>query len=226
MTSRADDLDAAALTLLDEAFAAPAEERRAIIIEKTEANPDLRERTLALFETAFDDDAPITGGGLRILDETLAPDIVGNYKIEREIGRGGMGAVYLGRRIAGDFDHAAAIKLVRLTGRSKVFSDRLRSERRLLAQLKHPNIAQLHDGGETEDGAPYFIMEYVDGAPLYDYLRTHEVDLSERLRIFAEICNAIAYAHRNLVIHRDLSPANVLISRDGAVKLIDFGISH
>jgi len=227
MTSRAETIDAAALALLDEAFDAPADERRAVILDRTKHDPELRERTLALFDTALDhDDAPITGGGLRILDETLAPDVIGNYRIEREIGRGGMGSVYLGRRIAGDFDHAAAIKLVRLTGRSKVFSDRLRSERRLLAQLKHPNIAQLHDGGETEDGAPYFIMEYVDGAPLYDYLRTHEADLAERLRIFTEVCSAIAYAHRNLVIHRDLSPANVLISRDGAAKLIDFGISH
>lgn len=227
MISRGDEIDAAALTLLDEAWGAPPESRRSFILEKTGADPALRDRALALLDAENDPDgAPLTGGGLRLLDEGFVPDVIGNYRIEREIGRGGMGAVYLARRIAGDFDHVAAIKIVRLTGRPKVFSERLRAERRMLAQLQHPNIAQLYDGGETGDGSPYFIMEYVEGSSLHDYLRTHRALLPERLKIFSEICRAIAYAHRNLVVHRDLSPANVLISNDGQAKLIDFGISH
>ena len=104
--------------------------------------------------------------------------------------------------------------------------ERFRRERQLLASLTHPNIAQLYDGGETEDGSPYFIMEYVDGLPLLDWAEEQRPSRGERQRLFGDICAAVAFAHRNLIVHRDLTPSNVLVTRDGLVKLIDFGIAR
>lgn len=220
-------LDARAMALADAALEAPAGARRAFVTAHSDGDAALRDRALSLLTLIEAEERSIvTGGGLAAFDDFATPERLGNYRIEREIGRGGMGAVYLGRREAADFEHVAAIKLVRLDGRAGKLSERLRSERRLLARLKHPHIAQFHDGGETEDGAPYFVMEYVEGAPLYRYLEERAPPLASRLKIFRDVCEAVAYAHRNLVIHRDLSPANILVTDDGVAKVIDFGVSH
>lgn len=220
MTVADDRLEGRALALLEEALEQAEEARAAFVTARANGDGALASRTLALLDVAVLGDF-VTGGGAAAAYETLVPAEAGNYHIEREIGRGGMGAVYLGRRKAGDFDHVAAVKIVR---RSAALSERLRAERRLLAGLRHPNIAQLYDGGETPDGAPYFIMEYVDGQPLHAWLEG-EPPLKDRLAVFKGACAGVAYAHRNLIVHRDLTPANILVNAEGAAKIIDFGIS-
>ena len=220
MAASDDALEEAALALLEEALDQPEQGQRAFVTARAGADEKLRLRTLTLLEVAAADDL-VTGGGAAAAFDAAAPKEIGNYRIEREIGRGGMGAVYLGRRKSGDFDHVAAVKIVR---RSPALSERLRSERRLLAGLRHPNIAQLYDGGETQDGAPYFIMEYVDGVPLRAWLE-RDPPLKNRLAVFEGACEGVAYAHRNLVVHRDLTPANILVAADGAAKIVDFGVS-
>ncbi len=219
-----DRIEALALALLEDALDLPEERRRDFVTGRADADEAVRTRTLALLSAA-DTGASLTGGGLAAAVDAAQPDEIGNYRIEREIGRGGMGAVYLGRRKGGDFEHAAAVKVVRGAGRSASLALRLRAERQMLARLRHPNIAQLYDGGETAEGAPYFIMEYVDGEPLCDWL-SRAPALPERLRVFRDVCEGVAFAHRNLVVHRDLSPANILVSRDGLAKIVDFGISQ
>ncbi|CAM2064715.1 Non-specific serine/threonine protein kinase [Sulfidibacter corallicola] len=149
---------------------------------------------------------------------------VGPYRIERELGRGGMGVVYLATR-EDDFQMRVAVKLVK----PGLDSDRLlrafHQERQILATLQHPCIAQLHDGGTTEDGRPYLVMEYVDGTPLSTYCREARLDLNDSLKLFGKICRAVSFAHQKLIIHRDLKSSNVMITRDGEPKLLDFGIA-
>ncbi|MAW80149.1 MAG: hypothetical protein CMI63_07915 [Parvularcula sp.] len=227
MTSSDDRLEARALRLFDDALDQPSEEREQWIMEQTARDPELRKRVMSLLWADETDSSLVTGGALDWFDEAedKSPERVGRYRITRLLGRGGMGAVWLGEREAGDFDHRVAVKVVRGLARSPKLAERLRYERQTLAALQHPNIAQLFDGGETEKGEPYFVMEYVDGAPLGDALEKAP-DKKERLRIFRDICEAVEYAHQQLIVHRDLSPANILITEDGRVKLIDFGISR
>ncbi|WP_428410073.1 protein kinase domain-containing protein [Hyphococcus sp.] len=228
MTGSDDRLEAAALRLFEDALDQPSEEREQWIMDQTASDPALRKRVMSLlWADETDDSSLVTGGALDWFrdEEDRSPRKVGQYRVVRLLGRGGMGAVWLGERAAGDFDHRVAIKVVRGVARSAKLAERLRYERQTLAALQHPNIAQLFDGGETEDGEPYFIMEYVDGAPLGDWLEK-KPDKKERLRIFRDVCRAVEYAHQQLIVHRDLSPANILITEDGRVKLIDFGISR
>jgi len=151
--------------------------------------------------------------------------VLGSYRLEEVIGTGGMGAVYIARRVDGDFDRRVALKLVRQVSASADVSERFRRERRILALLVHPNIARLYDGGLAPDGSPYLVMEYVDGQPLHTYCREQGASVEERLRLFLDIGSAVSDAHRNLVVHRDLKPSNILVTRDGVVKLLDFGIA-
>lgn len=228
MTSQDNDFEARALTLAEAALERPDSERSNYIYAQAHGEPALQRRALKLLAEAENDEADdfATGGGATLLEGLARPERVGTYIIEDEIGRGGMGIVYLGRRDGVDFEHKAAIKLVSERHSDGKLTARLLSERRLLARLKHPHIAQFYDGGEAEDGRPYFIMEYVDGEPLQSFLKETQANLEDRLRIFSEICSGVAYAHHNLIIHRDLSSANILISKDGAAKIIDFGVSH
>ncbi|HSS52911.1 MAG TPA: serine/threonine-protein kinase, partial [Thermoanaerobaculia bacterium] len=147
---------------------------------------------------------------------------VGPYQVVREIGRGGMGAVYLAVRADEEFDQRVALKLVG-TGSAAEIVRRFRAERQILAHLDHPNIAKLLDGGTAEDGRPYFVMEYVEGRPIDEVAGS--LPLRERLALFREVCAAVHFAHQNLVVHRDLKPANVLVTADGVPKLLDFGIA-
>jgi serine/threonine-protein kinase len=151
---------------------------------------------------------------------------VGPWKLVRELGHGGMGAVYLGERVDGDFHQRAAIKLVRPGWDAGDLQRRFRAERRILAGLEHPQIARLIDGGETADGKPYLAMEYVDGQPLCAYCDEGRLPIAERLRLFLLACAAVAHAHRNLVVHRDIKPSNILVSASGELKLLDFGIAR
>ena len=150
---------------------------------------------------------------------------VGAYRLVREIGRGGMGAVYLAVRADEEFRQRVAIKLVKRGMDTDFVIRRFRNERQLLAALNHPNIARLLDGGATDDGLPYFVMEYIDGLPIHRYCDTHRLTIVERLKMFRQVCAAVAYAHEHQVIHRDIKPGNILVTEDGTPKLLDFGIA-
>jgi eukaryotic-like serine/threonine-protein kinase len=150
---------------------------------------------------------------------------LGSYRIEREIGRGGMGAVYEASRADNEFNKRAAIKLVKRGMDTDFVLRRFRKERQILAALDHPHIAGLLDGGTTEDGLPYFVMEYIEGQPLYSYCDNNKLNITERLKLFRAICDAVHYAHQKQVVHRDIKPSNVLVTSEGTVKLLDFGIA-
>jgi len=213
-----------------------------------ELAPDERERALA--ELCADDDelrAEVAGllqahaeaaGFLEsppfvtgvIDDESLpSPDFtgrrIGPYELQREIGRGGMSAVYLAARVDDEYRSQVAVKLVWPSSDTEEVIRRFRQERQILADLDHPNIARLLDGGTTDDGWPYIVMEYIEGQPITTYCREHRLSINERLKLFQTVCAAVHYAHRNLVIHRDLKPSNILVTEDGQVKLLDFGIA-
>lgn len=147
------------------------------------------------------------------------------YRLVRELGSGGMGAVWLAERADGEYSASVAIKLVRGGFASPEVEHRFRVERQILADLAHPNIARLIDGGTAPDGMPYIVMEYVDGQPFTSWARTAKLDLAQRLRLFRTVCDAVQHAHRSLIVHRDLKPSNILITPDGVPKLVDFGIA-
>jgi eukaryotic-like serine/threonine-protein kinase len=150
---------------------------------------------------------------------------LGNYKIIKEIGAGGMGVVYLAAREDEQFRKRVAIKLVKRGLDTEDVLRRFRNERQILASLHHPHIASLFDGGTSGDGLPFFVMEYIEGSPLLQYCDEHQLAINERLDLFKTICSAVQHAHQNLVIHRDLKPSNILITHDGEVKLLDFGVA-
>jgi serine/threonine-protein kinase len=151
--------------------------------------------------------------------------MVGRYRLIERIGRGGMGTVWRAERADGQFEQQVALKLVKRGMDSEEILDRFLRERQILARLEHPGIARLLDGGVSEDGRPYFVMEYVAGEPITLHCDRRRLPIEERLRLFVEACRAVQYAHRNLVVHRDLKPANVLVTEESQVKLLDFGIA-
>lgn len=150
---------------------------------------------------------------------------IGAYELVALIGQGGMGEVYRARRVDSQYEKEVAIKLVPAGYPASHVLERMRAERQILATLEHPNIARLIDGGATEQGLPYLIMELVDGEPLDRYCEQRSLSVRERLRLFLDVCSAVGYAHQRLVVHRDLKPGNILVTADGAVKLLDFGIA-
>lgn len=159
-------------------------------------------------------------------DESLqAGRQIGAYKILKEIGRGGMGAVYLAARADEQFQKRVAIKLIKRGMDTDQVLQRFRNERQILAGFDHPNVARLLDGGSTEDGVPYFVMEYVEGSTIHQFCDEKGLNITERLRLFRQVCAAVDYAHRNLVVHRDIKPSNILVTAEGVPKLLDFGIA-
>ncbi len=219
-----DRLERETLFLFEAMLELPEADRDAFLAERTEGRPDLAARLAAMREA--DRRAGLqTGAAVDALEEEAPPERIGAYRIVERIGRGGMGAVYRGERMTGDFAHVAAIKVIKAGLLSEGLVERFERERQTLAALRHPHIAQLYDGGETESGSPYIVMEFVDGEPLLAWIEAHAPDRETRCRLFAEICGAVAFANRNLIVHRDLTPANVLVTAEGSVKLIDFGIA-
>lgn len=150
---------------------------------------------------------------------------VGPYRVQKVLGRGGMGAVFLAVRDDDQFRKNVALKLLRFDADDPALAARFRNERQILAALDHPNIAVLYDGGSTDEGLPYLVMEYVDGQMVTEYCRSQDLSIAARLQIFIRICDAVQYAHQKLIVHRDLKPGNILVTREGAPKLLDFGIA-
>ena len=150
----------------------------------------------------------------------------GQYRIVREIGHGGMGAVFLAERADGAFDHQVAIKIIRHSLADSGLERRFRRERQILASLTHPGIARLLDGGMTPDGEPYFVMEYIEGEALPAFASRMRLDVDRRLALFQQVCAAVAYAHRTLIVHGDLKPSNILVTGDEQAKLLDFGLAR
>jgi hypothetical protein len=160
--------------------------------------------------------------------EELIPDgtvgmRLGAWRITRLLGRGGMGEVYEAIRADGNFEQRVAIKLLQREAAAQM--ERFQAERQILARLEHPGIARLYDGGVTEDGRPFMTMEFVEGRSITDYCQITQATFEQRLALFLQVCDAVAYAHRNLVVHRDLKPSNILVTPNGTVKLLDFGIA-
>ncbi|ODU23001.1 MAG: hypothetical protein ABS87_00025 [Sphingomonas sp. SCN 67-18] len=213
------------LRLLDDALERSPDEREAWIVSHA---PDetVRDRALSLLRAGAGETGFRTGLGARHVDDGPVPERIGAYRITGVIGQGGMGTVYHGERDSGDFDLSVAIKLIRPGVLTDALVDRFRRERQTLASLSHPFIARLFDGGDTVEGQPYIVMELVDGVPLDRWIRDHGPDIATRLKLFIDICSAVAFAHQNLVVHRDITPSNVLVTAQGVAKLIDFGIAR
>ena len=161
---------------------------------------------------------------LESLEEFPAPGLrCGPYRLDRLLGRGGVGEVFLAERADGQIEQSVAIKLLCRGVPRPLLRSRFLQERQILARLQHPGIAHLLDVGETAEGRPYLVLDYIDGVPIDVYSR--ELELRAKLRLFLKVCDAVAYAHRNLIIHRDIKPSNILVDAAGQPKLLDFGIA-
>ena len=208
----------------------PAVERTRWLDRECAGDGDLRtqaESMLALDDVAEDELNAIIEGAASSLfrPEPIEGSHFGAWRIEREIGRGGMGAVYLALRDGADFEKLVAIKVIKRGVNTAAVLSRFLDERRILASLDHPYIARLIDGDTSPDGHPYFIMEFVDGVSITDYCLRRPLTIRQRCELFRRVCEPVSYAHGKLVIHRDLKPANILITSDGTPRLLDFGIA-
>jgi serine/threonine protein kinase/tetratricopeptide (TPR) repeat protein len=194
------------------------------------ADTDLRttvESLLAMESKAEQlDTAVLPGSALWADPPEKPPAQIGPYTILNEIGRGGMGVVYLADRADGEYRKRVAIKLITSARRDSNSDQRFRRERQILAQLEHPGIARLLDGGATPSGQPYLVMEYVEGPPLLAWCEQRNLSVPSRLLLFLSVCDAVAYAHQNLIVHRDLKPGNILVTTVGDPKLLDFGLAR
>jgi serine/threonine protein kinase len=216
-------------SIFHEASSLSEDKRGALLELRCNGDTELRRRVEALLE-ASDQEAqliefhnPSREGSSDLLDDDSFDSSVGArmgaYQIEKLLGRGGMGAVYLAYRADGEFDQKVAVKIIGLPFEIDVLRERFRQERQILAGLNHPNITRLLDGGVTSDGQLYLVMEYVDGVPIDQA----SGDINTKLDRFQEVCEAVKYAHQNLVVHRDLKPSNILVDAEGRTKLLDFG---
>lgn len=218
-------------SLLQAAFDLPQSERAAFLDRACAGDDEMRREIVSLLNAedragSFLNQSPIKRGTEEVSPATGAR--IGAYRIVREIGRGGMGAVYLAERADQQFAQRVAIKLIKRGMDTEEIINRFRYERQILASLNHPNIARLFDGGATEDGLPYFVMEYIEGEPLPDYCDRRKLGVADRLKLFLQVCAAVQHAHNNLIIHRDLKPGNIIVTEEGgreAPKLLDFGIA-
>jgi serine/threonine-protein kinase len=208
----------------------PAAEREAFVQASCDGDGALAAEVMALLAA---DQSPHSLLERRAVDAVgeLRPALpegtrVGSYRVLERVAVGGMGAVYLAERADGQFEQRVALKVIRRGMDSESSLARFHAERRILARLQHPNIARLIDGGLTGDGLPYFTMEYVDGRPITDYSDENRLSIEQRLELFQHVCASVQYAHGSLIVHRDLKPSNILVTRDGEVKLLDFGIAH
>ena len=213
--------------LVGDAQALPEAERRAFLVEQCQGDELLLKEALHLLGYAPDTDG--------FLNQAVLPEVggsplekgdrVGAFRILSPIGAGGMGDVYLAERADDTYEERVAVKVIRLAGGPSELRDRFLSERRLMAELRHPNIARLLDAGSLEDGRPYFVMELVDGEPIDLFCVRRGLSVRERLGLIIRVAEAVAHAHRHLVIHRDLKPGNIFVTQEGIPKLLDFGVA-
>ena len=219
----------AAGQLFEQARALPGGERTAFVERECAGNEELRSEVSSLLASH----RAVAGGFVQeriqraataFFEATAHPPRVGPYRLMRELGRGGMGTVFLAERDDDQYRANVAIKLVRPGMDTEFILARFRRERQTLARLQHPNISRLLDGGTTEHGLPYIVMEYIDGPTVTVFAGQAGLGLPERLALFRDLCSAVDYAHRNFIIHRDLKPGNILVGADGVPKLLDFGI--
>lgn len=214
--------------LFHEALELPAGERRGWLREVCGDDTEMFGEVESLLGSDADGAGRILEGKIEPAFTALlradTPERAGPYRLVRELGRGGMGTVYLGERDDDEYQTKVAIKLVRRGMDTGIILNRFYRERQTLARLQHPNIARLLDGGTTSEGEPYIVMEFIEGEKITDYCRQHELSTGRRLELFLDVCKAVDYAHRQFVVHRDLKPGNILVDRTGAVKLLDFGI--
>ncbi|MGV3710162.1 MAG: serine/threonine-protein kinase, partial [Gemmatimonas sp.] len=210
------------------------ENTRALLLNGPDVPPQIRREVQRMLGAAsrigerFEQPAMQSLGmtsGIDVPQPTLIGQRLGPYEVVRRIGQGGMGAVYEAVRADDVYRNRVAIKTIWRGADSDVLLQRFRSERQILASLQHPNIAGLIDGGATAEGTPWLAMEYVDGVAIDAYCDQHQLSITQRLDLFRQVCAAVQYAHSRLVIHRDLKPTNVLVTHDGTVKLLDFGVS-
>src|SRR5438552_9549689 len=183
------------------------------------------EKLLAYDDTALEEFAQFAATRLRDNECNRTGERIGAYVVVRELGRGGMGAVYVAQRADGQFEKRVRIKVLKRGTDTDEVLRRFRIERQILANLEHPNITRLLDAGTTTDGLPYFVMEFIEGLPITRFVQSKNVDLRGRLKLFLKVCSAVAFAHQNQIIHRDIKPTNVLVKSDGEPKLLDFGIA-
>jgi eukaryotic-like serine/threonine-protein kinase len=204
------------------------EERTAVLTQSCADDTALlleAEKLLARDTTIFEEFAEFAARRLRHNGRDRVGERIGAYVIVGELGRGGMGAVYLAERADGQFKKRVAIKVLKRGTDTDEVLRRFRIERQILAQLEHPNITRLLDAGTTNDGLPYFVMEFVEGTPITHFVQRENLDLRSRLQLFLKVCSAVGLAHENQIIHRDIKPTNVLVGRDCEPKLLDFGIA-
>lgn len=206
-----------------EALELSEDQREAFIQQRCQSRQDLLRELRSLLD-AWAAQQPTAGSRPPAADPEIGTHY-GPYRIERLIGKGGMGAVYLARRIDGQFEQSVALKRIAPHLVSPVLAERFRIERQALAELEHPYIARLIDGGISASGALYLVMEYVEGQRVDRYCEERALPLRARLELFLKICSAVDYAHRHLIVHRDIKPDNILVQADGTPKLVDFGMA-
>jgi eukaryotic-like serine/threonine-protein kinase len=212
--------------IFHEVLAVPAEERPLILENRCAGDTALMDELRSLLRACEAEERLALRRSLETHAEAHAPAKgrwIGPYELDRLLGRGGMGAVYLANRVDGQFRQQVAIKLIDMPLATDLFRDRFRMERQILAGLVHSFIARLLDGGVSEDGDLYLAMEYVDGISIARYCRENRLSLRDRLLLFKNVCGAVQFAHQNLVVHRDLKPDNILVVADGTPRLLDFG---
>jgi len=229
VTIPARDRHATIDAVFDDALDVPKEQRAAWLQARCGDDDTLR-REVELLLAAHDRldnplDIPAAAHLLAMTPDPARGRRIGPYRVLRELGRGGMGVVYLAERDDGQFRRRVAVKVLRASGDADELHQRFLAERQILASLNHSHIAQLLDGGVSDGQLPYLVIEYVDGQPITEYCDRERLDVPARLRLFQEVCAAVHHAHQNLVLHRDLKPGNVLVTSEGSVKLLDFGIA-
>jgi len=213
--------------LLDELLEADEGVRKLRLAHIRDTDSDLADDLSSLLhrQAAIEREGFLEGLATLLPEPTLAGRIVGSYTLERLLGRGGMGAVWLAHRSDGRYAARAAVKLLNLSLLGRAGADRFKREGSALARLAHPNIARLNDAGVTSEGQPYLVIEYVEGEPIDRWCQARNLDVHARVRLFLQVLDAVAHAHSKLILHRDLKPPNILVTPQGQVKLLDFGIA-
>ena len=212
--------------IFNEALALPEGDRKSLIESRCKGDEALKAEVCSLLKACEEEElfaAARLWQARKDADTGLERKRVGAYEIDRLLGRGGMGAVYAAHRADGNFEKQVAIKLIDLPLATDLFRERFRMERQILAGLNHPLIARLLDGGVSSNGEPFLVMEYVDGVPIHRFCDQNRLSVPDRLRLFKSVCEAVQFAHQNLVVHRDLKPDNIFVTKDRTPRLLDFG---